>query len=290
MFAYVNGAITPEEEAKVSINDRGWLYGDAVFETLRTYKGCVFKLVEHLGRLQHSADLVGIDIPLTGAEIEKALDELLKREGADREIMVRITVSRGAGGHGLFPAKAPKATVVIQLRELPDYPPETFTVGWSAIVAKTRRNSPDAIDPQIKSTNFLNNVLAKKEAVEAGADEALILNQKDFIAESTVSNFFMVKSGQLRTPPVSDGILPGITRQTVIALAEEAGVPVWERSIDVATACAADEAFLTLTSAGLIPIVSIDGRPVGDGRPGQITHQLRRLYANHIDEFKRGCG
>jgi len=288
LLAYVNGLITPEEEAKVSVNDRGWLYGDAVFETLRTYGRRVYKLIEHLERLQRSADLAGIDIPLTGAGIEKVLMELLSRETIGRDLMLRITVSRGAGGAGLYPTAAVRPTVVIQLRELPDYSPETFSVGWDVIIAKTRRNSPSAINPGIKSTNFLNNVLAKREAVEAGVNEALMLNQQGFVAESTVSNFFMVKAGQLRTPPASDGILPGITRETIINLAGEAGVPVWERSVEIEAAKSADEAFLTLTSAGVIPVVSIDGGPVGDGRPGRLTHQLLRLYANHVDRFKKG--
>lgn len=286
MFAYVNGLITPEEEAKVSINDRGWLYGDAVFETVRTYGGRVFKLIEHYERLQRSADLIGIDVPLTGADVEKALTELLQRETGD--LMARITVSRGVGGAGIYPVRPIKPTVVIQLRAIPDYPGETFSVGWKVIIARTRRNSPSAINPGIKSTNFLNNVLAKREAVEAGVNEALMLNQQGFIAESTTSNFFMVKAGQLRTPPASDGILPGITRETIMNLAVEAGVPVWERSVEVEAAKGADEAFLTLTSAGVIPVVSIDGRPVGDGRPGRVTHQLLRLYANHVDKFRKG--
>ena len=288
MLAYVNGLITPEEEAKVSINDRGWLYGDAVFETVRTYGGRVFKLIEHFERLQRSADLAGIDVPLTGADVEKALTELLKRETTPGDVMARLTVSRGAGGAGLYPARPVKPTVVIQLRAIPDYSAETFSVGWRVIIAKTRRNSPSAINPQIKSTNFLNNVLAKREAAEAGVNDALMLNQQGFIAESTTSNFFMVKAGQLRTPPVSDGILPGITRETIINIAGVAGVPVWERSIEVEAAHTADEAFLTLTSAGAIPVVAIDGRAVGDGRPGRLTHQLLRLYANHIDQFKKG--
>lgn len=288
MLAYVNGLITPEEEAKVSINDRGWLYGDAIFETLRTYNGRVFKLIEHLDRLQRSADLSGIDIPLTGAQVERAIVELLEREPAGRDVMVRITVSRGVGGRGLYPTKPVRSTVVIQLREIPDYSAATFSIGWKVIIAKTRRNNPSAINPQIKATNFLNNILAKKEAIEAGADEALMLNQKGFIAESTVSNFFMVKAGQLRTPPVSDGILPGITRETIMGLAGDAGVPVWERSVEIEAAKAADEAFLTLTSAGVIPVVSIDGRPVGDGRPGRITHQLLRMYIEHVEQFKKG--
>lgn len=288
MFAYVNGLITPEEEAKVSINDRGWLYGDAVFETVRTYGGRVFKLIEHYERLQRSADLIGIDVPLTGADVEKALTELLTRETKGGDVMARITVSRGVGGAGIYPVRPVKPTVVIQLRAIPDYPGETFSVGWKVIVARTRRNSPSAINPGIKSTNFLNNVLAKREAVEAGVNEALMLNQQGFIAESTTSNFFMVKAGQLRTPPASDGILPGITRETIMNLAVEAGVPVWERSVEVEAAKGADEAFLTLTSAGVIPVVSIDGRSVGDGRPGRVTHQLLRLYANHIDQFKKG--
>jgi branched-chain amino acid aminotransferase len=288
LLAYINGRIMPQSEARVSINDRGWLYGDAVFETLRTYTGRIFKLKEHLERLERSAALIGLELPLSRQGFDDALRELLGRQAARGDLMIRITVSRGAGGTGLFPASGSKPTVVIQPRELPAYSPATFSEGWSLIVAKTSRNYPGSIDPRIKSTNFLNNVLAKREAIAAGADDALMLNHRGFVAESTSSNFFAVQGSRLHTPSVDDGILPGITRGLVLALAVKAGLTVVEKSITVDAVLQCDEAFLTLTSAGIIPVVSIDGARLGEGRPGAATGRLREMYDAYIDAFARG--
>jgi branched-chain amino acid aminotransferase len=288
LLAYLNGRILPQSEARVSINDRGWLYGDAIFETLRTYGGRIFKLQEHLARLERSASLVGLELPLSRQGFSEALEELLRREQAKGDLMIRITVSRGTGGTGLFPASGSEPTVVIQPRELPPYSPATFAQGWSVIVAKTTRNYPGSIDPLIKSTNFLNNILAKREAIMAGADDALMLNHRGFVAESTVSNFFAVKENRLLTPTVDDGILPGITRDLVLTLGAAAGLTVVEKSITVDAALQCDEAFLTLTSAGIIPVVRIDGAKLGEGRPGAATKRLRDLYDAYIDAFARG--
>jgi len=287
MLAYVSGRIIPEAQGAVSINDRGWLYGDAVFETLRTYGGRVFKPAEHFARLRQSAGLVGIDLPLSYEGFTEAINGLLRAEGGDDDLMVRVTVSRGAGGAGIYPLETLAPTVVVQLRAIPDYPPRTFLVGWSLVIAKTRRNDPRAIDPLIKSTNFLNNVLAKKEAVEAGVNEALMLNQAGFVAESTVSNFFLVKDGRVMTPPLSDGILPGITRETVIDLARTGGIPVSETSLDAQAVYGCDEAFLTLTSAGIVPVVEVDSRQLGAGKPGPVVAGLRSLYDEHVEAWKR---
>lgn len=287
MLAYVNGELIPEAQGTVSINDRGWLYGDAVFETLRTYGGRVFKPTEHFARLEQSAGLVGIVLPLSYEDFAEAVNGLLRAEGGDDDLMVRVTISRGVGGAGIYPLETLAPTVVVQLRAIPDYPPRTFSVGWSLMIAKTRRNDPRAIDPLIKTTNFLNNVLAKKEAVEAGINEALMLNQAGFVAESTISNFFIVKDGRVMTPPLNDGILPGITRETVIDLARTGGISVSETSLDTQAVYNGDEAFLTLTSAGIVPVVEVDGRPLGAGKPGPIVARLRGLYDEHVEVWKR---
>lgn len=288
MLAYVNGVILPETEAKISIGDRGWLYGDAIFETLRTHGGRLFKLDEHFRRLARSADLIGLALPFNRDKLGADIDKLLAAEPLSGDIMLRVTVSRGEGGEGLFPVGGLSPTVVIHLRELPKYPPSTFSAGWSVIVAKTRRNSVASIDPQIKSTNFLNNVLAKREAVMAGADDALMLNHEGFVAEATVSNFFIVENGRLETPVLDTGILPGITRDLVIELATRAGIVVREELIAADRLDWCSEAFLTMTSAGIVPVTVIDGRAVADRAPGAVTERLRKLYTDYVDDFAKG--
>ncbi len=288
MLAYLNGEIVPEDEAKVSITDRGWLYGDGVFETLRTYNHRVFKISEHLARLERSAALIGIELPFSARDMDSIVHKLLKQESADRDLAIRITVSRGAGGIGLWPAEPIEPTVAVQLRELPDYPKAVFEEGWKMVTAKTRRNSPQSIDPQIKSANFLNNILAKREAVSAGVNEALMLNNEGFVAESTVSNVFIVENKTLITPPVSAGILPGITREMFLEIAARSEYEVEERLFTLETVYAADEMFITLTSAGLIPIVELDQNPIGDGRPGPVVGKLRELYKDYISAFFQG--
>lgn len=288
MLAYVNGRILAEEEATVSVRDRGWLYGDGVFETMRTFGSAVFKLDDHLRRLNQSASLIGIKIPLSNEELGGIILDLIARENPPGEIMVRLTISRGVGGEGLFPRTPLDPTVVILLRELPVYTDETFSLGWKLITARTIRNSESALDPRIKATNFLNNILAKREAVEAGVDDALMQNGDGFVAESTTSNFFIVRDEILLTPPVEAGILAGITRQTVLEIAENIGMIVEERLFRTQDVYSADEAFLTLTSAGIIPVTGLDGREIGSGTPGPAVASLRSAYAAHVDAFIRG--
>lgn len=288
MLAYLNGEIMPEAEAKVSITDRGWLYGDGIFETLRTYGSRVFKLDEHLARLRHSAALVGIDVPLTGPELASVIEELLEREAPVKDLAIRVSVSRGAGGTGLWPREPIEPTLVVYLRDLPEYPDTVFSRGWKMITAQTRRNSPQSIDPQIKSANFLNNILAKREAVAAGVDEALMLNLDGHVAESTVSNVFIISSETLITPPASAGILPGITRELIMDLADRSEFTVKEELFTLEAVYDADEMFLTLTSAGLIPIVALDDRQIGTGEPGPVVRRLRELYRDHITAFRQG--
>ena len=287
MLAYVNGSIIPGEKAVISINDRGWLYGDSVFETMRTYSGRVYKAMDHFERLRQSAELVGINLPMSDLEMSEQVDSLLEAQAPTSDVAIRVTVSRGVGGAGLYPSEAPQPTVVIQLRDLPYYPPVTFTKGWSLVIAKTQRNDTAAINPRIKSANFLNNVMAKREAVEAGVDDALMLNKDGFITESTGSNFFMVRGDELVTPAVSDGILAGITRQLVLDIGKAAGLDVREESIRPEELQNGQEAFLTLTSAGIIPIIRINDLTFGSGM-GPVTAKLRRLYEREIENFLKG--
>lgn len=288
MLAYLNGAYLPESAAKVSISDRGWLYGDAVFETMRTYGGRVFKLEEHLERLKRSAAAVGIKLPMEPGEMAAVVLELLERGSPGSDVAIRVALSRGIGGGGLWPKEELEPTLAVLLRELPTYSAEVFTTGWRMITAKTKRNSPESIDPRVKSANFLNNIMAKREAVDAGVDEALMLNHDGWVAESTVSNFFMIANGGLVTAPVEAGVLAGITREMVLELAAAAAISADEALFTVDDIYRADEAFITLTSAGLIPIVELDGRPIGTGRPGPIVGRLRRLYEEHVAAFEKG--
>ena len=287
MLAYLNGLYLPESEAKVSISDRGWLYGDGVFETMRTYGGRVFKLDEHLERLERSAATIGIKLPMDLSDLAAVVLELLERGAPTGDIAIRVAVSRGGGGGGLWPAQELEPTLAILLRELPAYPDEVFAHGWRMVTAKTKRNSPESIDPRVKSANFLNNIMAKREAVASGVDEALMLSHDGYVAESTISNFFMVKNGVLITAPVEAGVLAGITRETVLELAAAAAIRTDEALFTVDDVYGADEAFITLTSAGLIPIVELDGRPIGTGRPGRVVGRLRRLYGEYVVAFMR---
>lgn len=288
MLAYLNGEYLPESEAKVSISDRGWLYGDGVFETMRTYGGRVFKLDEHLVRLERSAETIGIKLPMDLSELAIVVIELLKRGAPVGDVAIRVAVSRGVGGGGLWPTQELEPTLAMLLRDLPTYPDKVFTHGWRMVTAKTKRNSPESIDPRIKSANFLNNIMAKREAVASGVDEALMLSHDGYVAESTVSNFFIIKNGVLMTAPVETGVLAGITRETVLELADAAAIRADEVLFTVDDVYGADEAFITLTSAGLIPIVELDGRSIGTGRPGPIVDRLRRLYGEHVAAFDKG--
>lgn len=277
-LAYLNGAIVRDEEARVSIFDRGFLYGDGVFETMRTYDGQVFKLPEHLERLERSAAEIRLKLPLDRDELAAAVDDTLAANRLDQEALIRLTVSRGVGGEGLFPVADVRPTVVIAVRPLEPYPAETYEKGWKLIIAHTRRNDPSALKPAVKSQNFLNNVMARAEAVAAGADEALMLNHGGLVAEGTVSNVFVVLDGELVTPPERDGLLPGITRQVTLGLARAHRIPVDERSLVPDDVYASAEAFVTLTSAGVVPVTSVGGRPIGGGRPGPITQRLIKLF------------
>jgi branched-chain amino acid aminotransferase len=274
MYIYLNGSLVPEGEAVVSVYDHGFLYGDGIYETMRSYGGAVFLLDEHLGRLERSASLIGLTLPLDGDALRAAIHETLQaNELADAYI--RITVSRGEGPPGLDPALCEKPTVVIFTGQMKPYPPEFYDRGVPLIVAGTRRNLREALDPRIKSLNFLNNILAKREALAAGAFEALMLNHEGFLAEGTVSNVFLVARDVVCTPSLECGILDGITRGHVMGLAREEGLDVVEGKFTRGMLHGAEEVFLTNTSMEVMPVGRVDDTACS---VGPVARKLREAY------------
>jgi len=274
---YINGKLFDKDEAKVSVFDHGFLYGDGVFEGIRSYAGKVFKLKEHIDRLYESAKAIRLEIPMEKAELAKAVEDTLKLNGI-QDGYIRLIVSRGAGYLGLDPRKTSDPQVIIITDHIQLYPAELYERGMSIVTAGTIRNHPNALSPRIKSLNYLNNILAKIEAIDAGAPEALMLNVRGEVAECTGDNIFVVRAGELRTPPPDAGILEGITRRVVMELAREAGYPVREMPLLRHDVYSADECFLTGTAAEVVPVVECDGRKIGDGKPGPITRDLRQRF------------
>ncbi len=283
MIIYLNGEYVPAEEARVSVFDRGFLYGDGIYESLRVYGGRVFKLEEHLVRLERSAQLIRMDLPLSREAFAEAIDTCLKVNDLS-DALVRIGVSRGeASEPGLDPALvAGPPTVVIAPRPFEPYPEAMYEAGIRAAVVSVRRNPTEALNPAIKSTNFLNNILAKMEALGAGADEAIMLNTDGHIAEGTTTNIFWVAGQTLCTPPLEAGVLDGVTRSVTITLAEDLDYQVLEVLRGRSALEEAEEVFVTSTSYEIMPVTSIDGKPVGSGRAGPMSLELlskfRGLY------------
>lgn len=277
MKIYFNGNLVDKEKAYVSVFDHGLLYGDGVFEGIRAYDGLVFRLKEHIDRLYKSADAIELKITLTKKEMEEAVVTTLKVNNL-RDAYIRPIVTRGVGDLGLDPRKCPKPTIFIIAHKITLYPKEMYAKGLKIITAKTRRNYPQALDPRIKSLNYLNNILAKIDAIKAGTEEAIMLTHDGYVAECTGDNIFIVKSGELITPPVNIGALEGITRDAVIGLAKKTGVLFSEKLMRLEDVYAADEVFLTGTAAEIIPVVSIDGKQIGNGKPGEITLKLTEAF------------
>ncbi|WP_213951629.1 branched-chain-amino-acid transaminase [Tepidanaerobacter syntrophicus] len=275
---YVDGKYYPKEEAKISVFDHGFLYGDGVFEGIRAYNGRVFKLKEHIDRLYNGARGIMINVPLTKEEMTEVVLETLRRNQL-RDAYIRLVISRGAGDLGLDPKKCSKPTIVCIADKIVLYPEELYEKGMEIVTAATRRNGPEGVNPQMKSLNYLNNIMAKLEANLAGAPEALLLNNEDYVAECTGDNIFIVKNGVLITPPPYVGILVGITRNAIIEAAERLGIKVEEKVFTRYEVFTADECFLSGTAAEAVPVVKVDGRPIADGKPGPITKQI-------IKEFK----
>ena len=270
---YVSGKLVDSKEAMVSVFDHGLLYGDGVFEGIRVYNARVFKLQEHVDRLYESALAIRLEIPMSRDEMTAAVNSTVAANGLS-EGYVRLVVTRGAGTLGLDPRRCSNPQVIIIADTISLYPKEMYENGLKLITASTLRNHPGAVSPRIKSLNYLNNILAKIEGIDGDCVEALMLNHKGDVAECTGDNIFIVKHGVLKTPPTDAGILEGITRNAVIDLAREAGVTVEEVTLQRHDIYVADECFLTGTAAEVIAVVSLDGRPIGSGKPGPVTKDL----------------
>ena len=274
---FINGKLYDKPEAKISVYDHGLLYGDGVFEGIRVYSGKVFRLKEHVDRLWDSARHIGLEIPMSREQmVESVLDTVKANNKIDGYI--RLIVTRGAGTLGLDPRKTSDPQTIIIVDDITMYPPELYENGLEIVTAATIRNHPNATNPRIKSLNYLNNILAKMEGIRAGCQEALMLNHKGEVSECTGDNVFIVKRGVLLTPPIDAGILEGITRNAVMELAKQASIPVKEQSLTRHDVYAADECFLTGTAAEVIAVVKCDGRPIGNGKVGPITRQLRERF------------
>jgi branched-chain amino acid aminotransferase len=257
----------------VPVYDHGYLYGDGVFEGIRVYGGRVFKLEEHLDRLYASARHIMLDVPLGRDEMRRAILETVRASGLD-DAYIRPVISRGPGDLGIDPRKCARPTVVIIVDAIQLYPPEAYERGLRLVTASVRRPTPDALDGRVKSLNYLNNILARIEANRAGADEALLLTRDGYVCECSADNLFVVTGGEVWTPAAHLGLLRGVTRDVVLALAREAGLPAAERVFTLHDVYAADECFLTGTGAEVGPVVEVDGRRIGDGRPGPVTARL----------------
>ncbi len=282
---YLDGELVEREQAKVSVYDHGLLYGDGVFEGIRAYHGRVFRLDEHIRRLERSARAIMLDIPLSHDELVEATVQTCRANDVD-DGYIRMVVTRGVGDLGLDPHKCPKPSVFIIAANIQLYPEELYEEGLSLITCSTRRNSPSSLDPGIKSLNYLNNILAKLECTNAGVAEGIMLTNAGMVSECTGDNIFITVGNELVTPPVEAGILDGITRAAVIELARDEGIRVVEKSFPVTEVYTADECFLTGTAAELVPVVRVDARRIGDGKPGPMTKRL----LNRFRELTRSEG
>jgi branched-chain amino acid aminotransferase len=281
MWIYLNNKFVTDEEAMVSVFDHGFLYGDGVYETIRSYGPRIFMRDEHVSRLFRSAAAIGLTIPIPLKNWPDILHEAMRRNdvGTDlRDAYLRITVSRGTGDIGLDPALCSSPTVVVMAKPLVPPVSHLYETGVNLIVASTKRNLPDALSPQIKTTNFLNNIQAKREAIAASAFDSILLNWEQHLTECTVSNIFFVLDGTLRTPALECGLLDGITRMIVIRLAKELDIHVEEGRYTIDQLYRTDECFLTNTSMEIMPVTSVDRGLVGDGKPGPLTLKLREQF------------
>lgn len=274
---YINGQILPQEDAKISVFDHGLLYGDGVFEGIRAYNGKIFTLDEHLDRLYDSAAVIALKIPITKAEMADAIKKTMEANN-QTDSYIRLVVTRGVGKLGLDPNKCATPQVIIITDTIELYPKALYEKGLDVVTVATIRNHFSALDPKIKSLNYLNNILAKLESLQAGAGEALMLNKDGYVAECAGDNIFILKDNILLTPPASAGILIGITRNVVMELATKMGIQVKEYLMTRYDLYIADECFLTGTAAEIIPVVKIDGRIIGTGKPGKATLDLLKRY------------
>jgi branched-chain amino acid aminotransferase len=276
---YLNGEYVAKENATVSVYDHGFLYGDGIFEGIRMYDGNIFKCKEHLKRLYDSAKSIMLDIPLSFAEMQGALVETIRKNEL-RDGYIRLIVSRGPGDLGLDPRRSPKANVIIIVEKLSIYPEEAYINGLRTVSVSTRRNVPDALNPKIKSLNYLNNILVKIQANLAGVGEAIMLNSQGYVAEGSSDNIFIIKNGVVFTPPAYVGALEGITRAAIMEICSRTGVPLKEEPFTLHDVYVADEVFFTGTAAEVIAVREVDGRVIGEGKAGPITTEL-------LEEFRK---
>lgn len=282
MKIYIDGEFFDRENAKISVFDHGLLYGDGIFEGIRFYNSRVFRLDEHIKRLYNSAQAILLDIGMSKEDLIEATLETIRQNGLT-DGYIRLVVTRGDGSLGLNPFLCPKASVIIIVSTIQLYSEEKYANGLTMATCSTRRTTPASLSPAVKSLNYLNNVMAKVEALNAGAEEGLMLNEQGYVAECTGDNVFVIKDGKISTPPVSAGALDGITRQVMFEIGEALGTPIEEKNLTRYEIYTADEIFLTGTAAEVIAAVAIDRRTIGTGKPGPITNQF-------IAEFRKLVG
>ncbi len=281
MKIYIDGKYYDKADAKVSIFDHGLLYGDGILEGIRIYNGKIFKLKEHIERLYESAKALLLQISMTKEEMETALQDTVK-VNEKKDGYIRLMVTRGEGSLGLDPASCKRTTVIIIVDTIQLYPKEYYEKGMTVITASSRRIPSECLDPRIKSLNYLNNIMAKLEAKQAGCLEAVMLNTEGFVAECTADNIFIVKGGKLLTPAAYHGALKGVTRQTVMEIAEKIGIKSEETTLATYDIYTADECFFTGTGAEIMPVVKVDGRIIGNGMPGRITKMLVEHFRKYV--------
>lgn len=273
MQIYINGEYYSKEDARISVFDHGLLYGDGVFEGIRIYHRRIFRLEQHLQRLYRSARYIKLEIGKSVDELATEVQETCRRNNLDAGY-IRLIVTRGTGTLGLSPKSCPKPTVIIIVDKLSIYPPEHYEKGLAVLTVSTRRNIVDALDPQLKTLNYLNNILASIEASRSGFEEALMLNSQGFVAEASADNIFVIHGRRLSTPATYLGALPGITREAILEIAPQLGLEPCETHLTLADVYNADECFLTGTAAEVIPVSEVDGRPIGNGKAGPATRQI----------------
>jgi len=281
MKIYLDGKFVDQADAKVSVFDHGLLYGDGIFEGIRLYQGNIFRLDEHLERLEYSAKALLLKLPLSRQEIAEATCETCRQNNLT-DGYIRLVVTRGVGDLGLSPWLCPTPSLFIIADKIALYPAEHYSTGLSIVTVPTRRTNPAALSPAVKSLNYLNNILAKIEARQAGALEAILLNDQGYVAECTGDNIFIVHKGEILTPAASQGALKGITRDTIFDIAKEIGVPIREADLTRYDVWCADECYLTGTGAEVIPVVKLDGREIGTGKPGAITQKVLAAFRRRV--------
>ncbi len=279
---YINGEYFEKEQARVSVYDHGLLYGDGVFEGIRCYNGRIFEIDAHIKRLYDSAKAIRLEVPIDRAQMKNDIEHTVSINNL-RDTYIRVVITRGPGSLGISPAKTSNPQVIIITDHIELYPAELYEKGTEVITCATVRNHPNAVSPKIKSLNYLNNILGKLEALDAGVPEAVMLNHLGYVAECTGDNIFIVVNGGLKTPPFEAGILEGITRRIVIELAEKQGIATIQQNLTRYDLYTSDECFLTGTAAEVIPVTRIDGRAIGDGQVGIITRELISSFSQHVN-------